>query len=81
MDAKRCDRCKRFYLESDNVEKRPSYAGHRLFSIRSLNSSWDRLFTYELCPDCANAFISWIRMGECETVDARYSGPERESEE
>lgn len=81
MDAKRCDRCKRFYLETDNVKKRPSYAGHRLFSIRTLNSNWDRLSTYDVCPDCAYDFImNWMSCGSEQLVDAKYSGPELESE-
>lgn len=83
MDAKRCDRCKKFYLESDNVDKRPSYAGNRMFNIRTLDLDHRGLQNFDVCADCARAFMSWIKMGECDTelVDARYSGSERESEE
>lgn len=83
MDAKRCDRCKRFYILSDNIDKRPSYAGNRMFNIKTIDIDCRGLQTFDVCPDCANAFMSWLRMGEGETelVDARYSGPERESEE
>lgn len=64
MDAKRCDRCKKFYLLSDDIEKRPSYAGLKVFDIRALNSNWDQITTYELCADCAKDFMTWMKMRE-----------------
>lgn len=81
MDAKRCDRCKRFYMLSDSIDKRPSYAGNRMFGIRTLDLDWKGLQTFDVCADCAKAFMSWIKMGENEMADARYSGPERENED
>lgn len=76
MDAKRCDRCKRFYIPSDNLDKRPSYAGNRMFYIKTIDIDCRGLQTFDVCADCAKAFISWIKMGECEVVDARYSDTE-----
>ncbi len=73
MDAKRCDRCKRFYMLSDKIDKRPSYAGNRMFHIKTIDIDCRGLQTFDVCADCANAFMSWLRMGECETVDARSS--------
>ena len=73
MDAKRCDRCKKFYLLSDNVEKRPSYAGVRIFDIKAVADNWNTIKTYGLCADCVNAFMSWIKMGESDDENSNKS--------
>ena len=64
MDAKRCDRCKRFYVVTEDLEKRPSYAGLRVFDIRALSNNLDTIKTFELCADCAKEFMCWIRLGD-----------------
>lgn len=72
MDAKRCDRCKRFYIPSDNLDKRPSYAGNRMFYIKTIDIVHRDIQTFDVCPDCANAFMTWMDCGS-EVVDARCS--------
>ncbi len=61
MDAKKCDRCGKFYLTSENIVKRPCYNDLKMFGVRTVDENWNRLKTYELCVDCSNKFIIWMK--------------------
>ena len=70
-DAKKCDRCGKFYtIVSEDYNKRPSHAGKSIFRVRTIGIDeqiW--LKTYDLCIDCANElneFLNGPKRGDYE---------------
>lgn len=52
-DAKKCDRCGRFYtIISDDYYKRPSYAGKTIFGVGTTGIDGKHLKHYDLCINC-----------------------------
>lgn len=62
-EAMKCDRCHKFYLLSDGVEFRPTYAGLHIFKIEALSQAYNRVTSYDLCPECATKLVEFMRGG------------------
>ena len=52
-DAKKCDRCKKFYLETDDLKTRPAYAELKIFSVELKSINCSHIRGYDLCAACA----------------------------
>ena len=61
MDAKQCDRCKKFYLESDDVLTRPVYAGFRTYSVELKDMNRNHIRKFDLCTACAVKLDSFLK--------------------
>ena len=60
MEAMRCDRCKKFYVITDEVGERPSYVGVRIFGVRVLGAGNEHLRKFDLCTDCAIEVYNYL---------------------
>ena len=64
-DAKKCDRCKKYYDDYDGIAFSETLTNryNRMHLIRS--DDYDcRYKRFDLCPDCMSALISFIKQGE-----------------
>lgn len=52
-DAKKCDRCKKFYLETDDIKTRPAYAELKIFSVELKGMGGTHIRGFDLCAACA----------------------------
>lgn len=68
MNAVQCDRCKKFYLESDDSLERPSYAGIRIYSVELKSNVGNHIKSYDLCTDCAKKLYSFLKGSDTEKV-------------
>lgn len=66
-DAKQCDRCKKFYLESDDIKTRPaSYAGLKIFNVELKDSDRARIRDFDLCTGCATKLDQFLNGSDAE---------------
>lgn len=68
MNAVQCDRCKKFYLESDDSLERPSYAGVRIYSVELQSNAGNHIKSFDLCTDCAKKLYSFLKGSDTEKV-------------
>lgn len=52
-DAKKCDRCGRYYMKGIENGFRPSIEGLRIFGVRYVSGANQNIDNYDLCPKCA----------------------------
>ena len=69
MDAKKCDRCNKYYDkyvglnerdEKENVYQRYEIPYNRLVVCNSIYSKTGPDSSFDLCPDCMMEFDKWI---------------------
>ena len=65
-DAKKCDRCKNFYLETDDIQTRPSYAGIRIYSVELKGMGGTHIRGFDLCADCASKLDLFLKGSDAE---------------
>lgn len=65
-DAKQCDRCKKFYLETDDIQTRPAYAGLKIFNVEIKDDDRARIRGFDLCADCALKLGLFLNGGDAE---------------
>ena len=61
MDAKQCDRCKNFYLETGDIQTRPADVGLKIFSVTLKGSGGTHIRSYDLCAACALKLDSFLK--------------------
>lgn len=64
-DAKKCDRCKKYYDDYDGVGFSEALTANRYDRMNLIRADdYSRYKRYDLCPDCMSALISFIKQGE-----------------
>lgn len=77
MEAKKCDRCGKFYLHHDekiviglsyvlNTDKEEEKTYKKLFSYRTNQGEIGHSKYFDLCPDCADELKKWVNNGKDE---------------
>lgn len=66
MNAKRCDRCKKFYLETDDIQTRPAYAGLKIFNVELKDGDRARIRGFDLCAACALELDQFLKGSDAE---------------
>ena len=65
MEAKKCDRCKKFYELYKGLHKcGMSPSGEPLFEIPFNHvtlENWTKSEDIDLCPECMEAFDNWLK--------------------
>lgn len=64
-DAKKCDRCEKFYLESEYIQTRPTYAGVEMVLKRVIHGN-KHIKSYDLCATCALKLDLFLNGGDAE---------------
>ena len=64
-DAKKCDRCKKFYLETDDIQTRPTYAGVEMVLKRVIHGN-KHIESYDLCAACALKLSLFLKGSDAE---------------
>lgn len=59
--AKKCDRCKKFYLETDDIKIRPAYAELKIFSVELKGMGGTHIRGFDLCADCASKLDLFLK--------------------
>lgn len=65
-NAKICDRCKKFYLESDDIKTRPAYAGLKIFNVELKDGDRARIRGFDLCTGCATKLDQFLNGSDAE---------------
>lgn len=65
-DAKKCDRCKKFYLETDDIKIRPAYAELNIFSVELKSMNGSDIRGYDLCAACALKLNLFLKGSDAE---------------
>lgn len=65
-NAKKCDRCKKFYLESDDIKTRPAYAGLKVFNVELKDADRARIRGFDLCATCASKLDLFLNGSDAE---------------
>lgn len=64
MDAKKCDRCGRYYEPYSIADSHMTRTGDFEYNVKFNNVATftddKNKKTYDLCPECAKAFNIWI---------------------
>lgn len=64
-DAKKCDKCGKYYDEYDGVAFSVEQAERRYIRMYLVpTDDYYRNRRFDLCPDCMKALISFIKQGE-----------------
>lgn len=65
-EAKKCDRCKNFYLETDDIQTRPAYAGLKTFSVELKGNGGTHIRGFDLCAACALKLDLFLKGSDAE---------------
>lgn len=64
MDAKRCDRCRKYYDEYHESRRKP-FSNGMAFVDRS-TTGYSRKYIYDLCPDCMRELWNFMKNEKAE---------------
>ena len=59
-DAKKCDRCGRYYDDESSKDKNFKVNGETVYQIALINASDGRICEYDLCDQCARDLFHWL---------------------
>lgn len=65
-DAKKCDRCNKFYLETDDIQTRPTYAGLRIYFVELKGMGGTHIRGFDLCTGCATKLDQFLNGSDAE---------------
>lgn len=65
-DAKKCDRCKNFYLETDDIQTRPACVGTRIYSVELKGMVGTHIRGFDLCAACASKLDLFLKGSDAE---------------
>lgn len=68
-DAKKCDRCERYYTMGSENGFRPALEGVRIFGVRYISATKQSIDEYDLCPKCAAKVWEYISKYDESTED------------
>ena len=61
-DAKKCDRCGKFYFLKDEIwGNRPIHEGRDIYYLTACSAGGTIIDVYDLCADCAVEFENFIK--------------------
>ncbi len=65
-DAKKCDRCGKYYDDYDGVAFSEAITANRYDRMNLVRADdyYSKCKRFDLCPDCMSALISFIKQGE-----------------
>ena len=74
-DAKRCDRCGRYYDDENSKDKSFKVNGRTVHQMALIDDCDNRICEYDLCDQCARDLFHWLCNEEEEEEDPDADNP------